>query len=199
MTHLAAEIRSSALDVLHWLLSVAGEEIVVSPGGWARTLRCFLVMFGWQANTGTKVTATSGTPAMISYGKTFSDSKSIVKQFSVLVTFLERGLGRKDRTNVRDVSTAAEDYPLRHASQHLISQRSNCFAHLNLFGSVQDEESRMYEDREDRQRFFNLYIWPSLNSGIESSKKEGGEIGRAAAQVTKVIKENMADFQENEI
>ena len=199
LTHLAAEIRSSALDILHWLLSVAGEEIVVSPGGWARTLRCFLVMLGWQSETGSKVATTSVSPVTISYGKAFSDSKSTVKQFSVLAAFLERGLGRKDRMNAPDVSIAAEKFPLRHASQHIISNRSDCFAHLNLFGSIQGDESRMYEDREDRQRFFSLYIRPSLDSGIENSKKEGGEIGRAAAQLTKVIKDNMTGFQEIEI
>ena len=197
MTHLAAEIRWSALDALHWLISATGEEVVVCPGGWARTLRCFLVMLGWQAETGSK--GTSFAPVPISYGKMFGDPKSAVKQFNVLVAFLEQGLGRKNQNGFKDVNIAAIDFPLRHASQHVISKRSDCFAHLNLFGYIRDEESQMYEDREDRQKFFQLHIWPSLSSGIENSRKEGGEIGRAAALLAKTVAENISDFHENEI
>ena len=198
MTHLAAEIRGSALDALRWLIAVTADEVVVCPGGWARTLRCFLVMLGWEAGNGVRgtTTAAKANSVSVSYGKVFGDPKSTVKQFSVLATFLEQGLGRNNNCDADNVDIAAMEFPLRHVSQHVISNRSDCFAHLNLFGSVRDNESQMYEDREDRQEFFKRCIWPSLSSGIENSKKEGGEIGRAAALLAKAVAENMSDFQE---
>ena len=192
MTHLAVEIRSSALDVFQWLLSVAGDEVVSCPGGWARTLRCFLIMFGWQTEPGNKTT-----PLSIANGKISSDNKNLVKQLNILSSFLDQGLGGKDE-NLHHLQSAADSFPLRHVSQHMIPHRSNCFDHLNLFGSVRNEESQMYEDREGRQGFFETFIWPSLHAGIENARKEGGEVGRIAAALLKTIADNMADFRERE-
>lgn len=48
MTHLAADVRLSTLDVLEWLVDVAGEEVVSAPGGWVKLLKCFLALLGWQ-------------------------------------------------------------------------------------------------------------------------------------------------------
>ncbi|CAC9893067.1 unnamed protein product [Aureobasidium pullulans] len=50
MTHLAAEIRASSLDVLEWLLQTAGQELVSCAGGWLKTLQCFLTLLGWQSS-----------------------------------------------------------------------------------------------------------------------------------------------------
>ncbi|KAI9044876.1 IPI1/TEX10 family protein [Aspergillus affinis] len=47
MTHLAADVRLSTLDVLEWLVDVAGEEVVSAPGGWVKLLKCFLALLGW--------------------------------------------------------------------------------------------------------------------------------------------------------
>lgn len=45
---MAADIRSTSLDVLGWLLSTAGDETVGSAGGWVKTMKCFLSVLGWN-------------------------------------------------------------------------------------------------------------------------------------------------------
>jgi pre-rRNA-processing protein IPI1 len=76
----------------------------------------------------------------------------------------------------------------------IIPTRSNAFAHLNLFGSPRDEEGEMYIDREDRQRVFNRRFQAAVEKGTIEAKKEAGEAGRAAAILTKVLREGMKDF-----
>jgi pre-rRNA-processing protein IPI1 len=76
----------------------------------------------------------------------------------------------------------------------MIPTRSNAFAHLNLFGSSRDEEGEMYIDREDRQRVFRKRFQAVVELGVENAKKEGGEAGRAAAVLAKMLKEGMDDY-----
>jgi len=80
----------------------------------------------------------------------------------------------------------------------MIPTRSNTFAHLNLFGSPRDEDGEMYIDREDRQRVFNQRFQAQVMKGTTEAKKEAGEAGRAAAILTKVLKEGMKDFSGND-
>jgi pre-rRNA-processing protein IPI1 len=80
-----------------------------------------------------------------------------------------------------------------------LGERSNAYAHLNLFGSTRDEEAEMYEDREDRQRVFHDRVEAAVVAGMEQATKGGGELGRAAAQLRKVLKEGMADFYREEV
>ena len=54
MTHLATEIRLFGLDVLEWLLQVAGDEVVSCAGGWVKMLKCFLSLLGWQSEASSK-------------------------------------------------------------------------------------------------------------------------------------------------
>ncbi len=77
----------------------------------------------------------------------------------------------------------------------MLPKRSNAFAHLNLFGSPRDEESEMYVEREDRQRIFQKRYYAIVSSGVEAAKREGGEVGRAAAGVAKVLAEGMEGFE----
>ena len=70
----------------------------------------------------------------------------------------------------------------------------NPFAHLNLFGLPRDEESEMYMDTESRQRVFQNHFRPAIEAGIERAKKEGGEAGRLAAVLAKVIRDGMASY-----
>jgi pre-rRNA-processing protein IPI1 len=80
----------------------------------------------------------------------------------------------------------------------VLSERSNAYAHLNLFGAARDEEAEMYEDREDRQRLFRDRAEAAIIAGLEQATKGGGELGRAGAQLRKAVKEGMADFYREE-
>ncbi len=47
LTHLAADIRSSALELLEWALEIGGEQLVSCPGGWVKTLKTLLTVLAW--------------------------------------------------------------------------------------------------------------------------------------------------------
>ncbi len=186
MTHLAAEIRTDALAALEWLLEVAQEDVITCPGGWVKTLRSFMSMMGWATSSGsTKWTSAS----KASFGKA---GKAFPRQLLVLSQFLKAGLVECEAEGVVPVSGAL--FPLWDVEKHMIPTRSNAFAHLNLFGSSRDEEGEMYIDREDRQRVFEKRFQAAVLSGVENARKEGGEAGRAAAVLTKVLRDGMADY-----
>lgn len=186
MTHLAAEIRLDALAALEWLLDVAQDDAVSCPGGWVKTLKTFMSMMGWSTSKGsTKWTSAS----KVSFGKA---GKAFPRQLLVLAQFLKAGLVEPE-TNKTVASSAGGRFPLWDVEQHMIPNRSNAYAHLNLFGSSRDEEGEMYIDREDRQGVFYKRFLVDVNIGVELAKKEAGEAGRAAAVLTKVLLEGMSD------
>ncbi|KAF2005212.1 hypothetical protein P154DRAFT_457839 [Amniculicola lignicola CBS 123094] len=186
MTHLASEIRLFSLDVLEWLLKVAGDEVVSCAGGWVKMLKCFLSLLGWQNEASGKWSATK------SFGKAGGDAKVQVKQMNTLSLFLKTGLVPSE-TSI-STSTGTSTFPLWQTEHHMPSERSNAYAHLNLFGAARDEEAEMYEDREDRQRVFHERAESAIITGLEQATKAGGELGRAAAQLRRVLKEGMADY-----
>lgn len=191
MTHLAIDIRIFALDVFEWLLGVAGDEVVSCAGGWVKMLKCFLGLLGWQNEAVGKWSVPK------SFGKAGGDAKIQVKQMNALALFLKTGLLPSQSTAL--VSTGGNVFPLWQIDHHVLSERSNAFAHLNLFGATRDEDAEMYEDREDRQRVFHDRAEASIVTGLEQATKGGGELGRAAAQLKRVIKEGMADFHREEV
>lgn len=184
MTHLATEIRIFGLEMLEWLLSVTGDEIVSCAGGWVKMLKCFLSLLGWQSEASSKWSTGK------SYGK--ADTKMQVKQMNALTSFLRTGLSHAQ--TVASVHNSDDSFPLCHTQHHILSERSNVYAHLNLFGAARDEEAEMYEDREDRQRLFRDRAEAAIIAGLEQATKGGGELGRAGAQLRKAVKEGMADF-----
>jgi pre-rRNA-processing protein IPI1 len=188
MTHLANEIRTFGLDMLEWLLTIAGDEIVSCAGGWVKMLKCFLSLLGWQSE------ATSKWSAPKAFGK--ADTKMQFRQMNALTAFLRAGLFH---TQALTSNAAGENsFPLWQSEHHALSERSNAYAHLNLFGATRDEEAEMYEDREDRQRVFHDRAEVAVIAGLEQATKGGGELGRAAAQLRKVVKDGMTDFYREE-
>jgi pre-rRNA-processing protein IPI1 len=190
MTHLAAEIRLDALNILEWLLETAQEEVVACPGGWVKTLKSFMSMLGWASVSGaTKWTATSR--ASFNSGKA---TKTFPRQLLVLSQFLKMGLVAPSTDDGLGLDRRGANFPVWDMEKHMIPSRSNAYAHLNLFGSTRDEEGEMYIDREDRQRVFHKRFGPTVTKGIENARKEGGEVGRAAAILGKVLSDGMEDF-----
>ena len=189
MTHLAAEIRVFGLEVLEWLLVVAGDEVVSCAGGWVKMLKCFLSLLSWQSEASSKWSTAK------SYGK--ADSKIQVKQMNALTSFLRTGLYPAQA--IASISVSDSSFPLWQIEHHMLSERSNVYAHLNLFGATRDEEAEMYEDREDRQRVFHDRAEIAIVAGLEQATKGGGELGRAAAQLRKVVREGMSGFYREEL
>ncbi|KAJ5249237.1 Pre-rRNA-processing protein ipi1, partial [Penicillium chermesinum] len=190
MTHLAADIRVSAVEVLSWLVEAAGEQVVSCAGGWIKTLNCFLSVLGWHTEESARWSSSRA-----SFGKSGSQGRPMVKVLGVLAEFLDAGIGAPEASR-GDAGSAQEDpsvasawpFPLSHTGHHMVSESSAPYAYLNLFGKPRDEEGEMYETREDRYRVFTARFMPAVDRGLKSAREEGGELGRASSGVTKVLK-----------
>lgn len=192
ITHLAADIRTSTLDVLIWALDCCGDALVACAGGWVKTIKSLVAIQGWSLEDAPS--AWSSREA--SFGNPGSDGKAMVKGLNALALFLRIGL--QEPSEQDQVDPNSYGWPLTDTGAHMVSKKSNCFAHLSLFGPPRDEDSQMYEDKEDRQRIFQQRLQGPIQRGLEATKQQGGEIGRAAADVLKAITEGMNDFDEVE-
>ena len=186
MTHLAADVRLSAVDVLSWLLDVAGNEVVTCAGGFVKTMNCFLTTLNWN----------SSNPAagQTRFGKAGVEGKSMGKILQVLGKFLAVGIGEDENSEDEEQGEqTAANWPLWHMEQHMISPRSNAYGYLNLFGAPRDDDSRLMEDRDERLEVFNSKFRILVESGVEQARKEGGEIGRSIAGVSGTLKVTKMD------
>lgn len=191
MTHLSNDVRMTALDAFAWLLEAADQEVVSAAGAWVKTLKCYLALLGWQqyqeSNGGPSKWSTVNQVGMRSAG----GDKLFVKQLQTFTLFLDAGLGKQERG---DPQSQPNTFPLWHTQYHMLPNRSNPYGYLNLFGAPRDEESEAYEDRGDRQRVFKKLALPQIDAGLEQAKREGGEVGRAAAALRRAVDRGMADF-----
>ncbi|EAW08913.1 IPI1/TEX10 family protein [Aspergillus clavatus NRRL 1] len=205
MTHLAADLRVSAVEVLAWLVDVAGAEVVACAGGWIKTLNCFLSVLGWHTEESSKWSSSSSasvsasaSATRASFGKAGAQGKPMIKMLGALAEFLQVGIGRPAEAAIgldasdAEAGVAGWEFPLRHAAQHMVPRSSAPYIHLNLFGQPRDEEGEMYETREDRYRVFASRFLGAVQRGLEGARGEGGEVGRASAGVSKVLKEAIA-------
>jgi len=192
MTHLSADIRAFSMEVLEWLLQAIGRDIVSCAGGWVKTLKSFTRLLGWQSQT---VGSQGWSMYQQSGVRPGSESKAMIKQMTVLAAFIKAGIAPPAALDILEAEAAmTSSFPYVHTRQHHLPERSNAFAHLYLFGPPPDEEGEMYQDREERQRIFDMRYLSLIRQGVEQTKKEGGEIGRAAAGIRKAVEEGMKDY-----
>ncbi|CEJ59789.1 Putative Pre-rRNA-processing protein ipi1 [Penicillium brasilianum] len=192
MTHLAADIRVSAVEILSWMVDAAGEAVVSCAGGWIKTFNCFLSVLGWHTEESSRWSSSRA-----SFGKSGSQGRPMVKVLGALAGFLDAGIGAPgasvDETGSHDDSSpSAWPFPLCQTSQHMISESAAPYSYLNLFGQPRDEEGEMYETREDRYRIFSTRFLSAVERGLKSAREEGGELGRASSGVSKVLKEALS-------
>ena len=172
MTHLSREIRATATDFLAFLIRVAGLELVTCPGGWHQTLDCFMTVLGWR---------TTSNKASFS-----GDFKSMARIMQTLSNFLNVGLVINERASAQPIALVA-DFPLWHIQTVQIPTKSNGYAHLNLFGPPAEDDSRILDDQEDRLQDFTRHFQSATLAGIDAARKDGGELGRAAGLLVKVL------------
>lgn len=185
MTHLSQDIRRSALDVLSWLLSSAGNDLVSCPGGWTKTLECCATLLNWRNLSPQDSWNASKTSFR-------TDSKAIAQAMQVAEQLLSIGLLKG--TALGNMNAEEENLPLHHLRHHRIPTKSNAYSYLHLFGMPTDSDSQMLEDPEERLLVFNHRFRPSFMVGIEGAKREGGDLGRIAGQLSKII--DMASVDE---
>jgi pre-rRNA-processing protein IPI1 len=194
LTHLNPRVRATGVDALEWLVNVAGPQVVTAAGGWTKTLPSMLVLLGWggqKVATGKDVTKgwSVGGGAETSRGvRSEDETKAQIRQMQVLALLLAAGLvdGGAEGRESREVAGMRCQWPLWQAGRHRVPSTSNPYAHLNLFGELGSEASELCPDLGDRMRVFEGYVL-EMRKGIESLKKEGGGIGRAAVGVEKLI------------
>jgi pre-rRNA-processing protein IPI1 len=185
MTHLAADIRLSAVDVLSWLLEDSSSEVVSCAGGWYKTLNCFLTILGWSTQDALKWSSNRA-----SFGKSGSEGRPMARTLQALAEFVHAGIGQQSADAVKTGdATLHRNFPMWYSGQHQMPQKSNAFGYLNLFGMPKDDETEMLEDCEDRRRVFDKTFRASIEMGLEAARREGGDVGRAAAVLTKALSE----------
>lgn len=189
MTHLAAEIRLFAVDVLSWLLQIAGLEVVSCAGGWYKTLNCFLSILGWHTPDAVKWSSNRA-----NFGKSGSEGRPMARTLLALAEFLHAGLDPVSAETLCGRNEGLYDgFRLWSSDQHQISPKSNAYGYLNLFGMPKNDETEMLEDRDDRRRIFDASFRAPVEMGLEGAIKEGGEVGRAAATLTKAMRDGAKD------
>lgn len=180
MTHLSQDIRKTALDVLSCLLNKAGQDLVSSPGGWSKTLECCSTLLNWKNLAPNDTWSASKTNFR-------SDTKAIARAMQVAEQLLSVGLlapSIEDKENQHDPGAYL---PLWDHGHHQIPTKASAYGYLSLFGKPVDDDSRMLEDREERLLVFNDRFRIGFAKGIGGAKKEGGDIGRIAGQLSKTL------------
>ncbi|KAL5051002.1 Rix1 complex component [Aspergillus fruticulosus] len=221
MTHLAAEVRVSSVEVLGWLVSIAEEEVVGVAGGWVKTLNCFLSVLGWHVAAKSKWTslatststsasgpsnsAGSGAGGRVTYGKAGAKGRPQVRFLTILADFLDAGIGSSHSHSMDTTAGSGANsenqytttFPITSFPSHLIpSTVATPYLTLNLFGAPRDEEGEMYETREDRWRVFVARgFLGAVERGLEIARGEGGEVGRVSALVAKVLKNARGELE----
>ncbi|KAL8647982.1 MAG: hypothetical protein Q9226_006201 [Calogaya cf. arnoldii] len=188
ITNLAADIRSSTMDMLLWAVDCVGDALVSCAGGWVKILKALIVMQGWSMESGPQAWSSIKTTTL---GKPGSDGKALAKSINTMASFVKAGLHVRQREQEQ---LPRWGWPLNNVEQHMISRRSNCFGYLNLFGPPPDEESQILEDRVDRQRVFAKKFQKPIELGLKALEHEGGEVGRGRSYLQNAVTDGMKDY-----
>ena len=183
LTHLAADIRSTALEMLEWALQIGGVELVSCPGGWIKTLKTVLMVLAWTEDG--KISSWTSSRALVAR----SGDKALPKTLTMLGSLLRVGMVAPPPPEAPVPKQIW--FPLWHVDCHMVPKRSNTYGYLNLFGPPKDEDSQGYEDIEERRRVFTKVFGDRVGKGAAAARREGGEIGRAAAAVTKALDDGL--------
>lgn len=185
LMHLSQDIRRNMLDVLSYLLTVFSIELVAAPGGWTKTTQCFANILGFKDST------ESETWSMHKTGFR-EDARSIARTLQVAEQFVTAGLAPS--SSKQSSGTGDVDHPDKYISlcmwdrqHHCISDKSDPYGYLNLFGPPPDDDSRQLEDLEARTLEFQQKFYSRFTKSLGKAKQEGGEVGRAAGQLLKTI------------
>ena len=179
MTSLSSDVNEDSMSVLGWILEVAPDEVVSSPGGWAKPISCFLSVLRWSSYMEQPTTKTSKwtTAPRASLGSV-AQKQAYSKHLVAFGKFLAAGLS-ETKEDGEEISPQDKLWQ----SMYVCSKQSNAFAHLNIFGTPRDEDGRMYVDRNARKRLFVGKYLKAVTRGLEEAKKEGGIVGRAATSM----------------
>ncbi|OAP57047.1 hypothetical protein AYL99_09160 [Fonsecaea erecta] len=178
MTHLSREIRFSSLEFVSYMIKVAGPELVSCAGGWHQTLECFTTVLGWRSTDASKWSSTKASFA--------GDPKSTGRIMQVLAEFLQAGLVGHEQSSSETQPLLAH-FPLWEVETLLVPGKSNAYAYLSLFGPQTEDETQILDDQQERLRDFSQNFQAQILAGIDAARKGGGELGRAAGLLVKIL------------
>lgn len=218
MTNLSTGVRVTAAEVLEWLLNVAASEVVGAPGGWIKTLETFLILLQWAAPTGNDAVNTHAqtttmpllnskaglnttggfttlqTPLQGWTNRTATAGKSteqitlLSKTLSVLAAYLKAGLTDNRDLAAEERDAARKFFPLTHTWHHSFANTEDPYGYLDLYGKEEAADQQSTELPEDRRKAFGEKYAASIQRGLDSMKREGGQIGRGASEAEKALK-----------
>lgn len=181
ITHLATGIRNTALEILEWALETDGKELVSCPGGWVKTLKTILTVLAWNEDA----TISGWTSSRAIVGR--FGSKTLPRTLGLLAALLRAGL--VEWPSPDNLEAQLHQFPLWDVEYHMPTCQSNTYGYLNIFGPAKDQDSQAYENIEDRRRIFRNVFEDQVAKGASAARREGGEVGRAAAAVIKALNE----------
>ena len=188
MTNISQEIKDDGLNYMEWLLDVAGDDLVSSPGCWVKPLKDFMSVLGWTIRV---APAGSGKSGWTSAPRTTFGAKkhghSFPRQMTALAKFLEFGFRRET------ILTWSPDDLFDNVSR--VPRTPDPFGYLGLFKPPRDEDGEVYRNREDRLEIFQKRFGEAVEVGVEMAKKEGGAAGRAAAVLDQVLKDGPGAYE----
>lgn len=187
ITHLAANVAGTSLEILTWLIRSQGDRLVSCKGGWVKTLKCFLVMLRWTAEARTG----GWTFSRSSYRDNNFQGESLVKCLSVLGPFLRTGLMRPRKNRVP--MSELPDYPLSgRIGAILPTKAKGGFSCLDLFGSPLDDENCECPDVDTRKEALETFR-PALEQGLSALSQDGGPLAEAAKEAAEILRRGLGN------
>ncbi|MCJ1260429.1 rRNA processing protein [Lobaria immixta] len=188
LTHLAANVASTSLQILEWLINTCGEHLVSCRGGWVKTLKCFLVMLRWTSETRTG----RWTFSRSSIGDGTYHAKSLIKCLEVLALFLRTGLSRPQEGSVH--MSEFQIFPLAGTRGALLpTSTTSGFSCLDLFGEPPDNENAECIDVDSRKGVIATAFQSALEQGLAALKQDGGSVGRAAGKAAEILRKGLGN------
>ena len=185
ITHLAGDILYTALEILEWVLSISGVHLVSCQVGWIKLIKSLLLALAWNEDD----TLRGWTSSRALLGR--SGSKALAKALDLLALILR--VGFIPASPPENPPPKQIWFPLWHIDRHMLPTRSNEYGYLNLFGPPRDEDGQCYKDPGERRRIFRKIFGDKVAKGAAAARGEEGEVGRAAATVTKVLNEALKE------
>ncbi|KAF2671536.1 hypothetical protein BT63DRAFT_423732 [Microthyrium microscopicum] len=189
LTHLSARVRFSGVDALSWLLRTdkraTRTAAVSSSGGFAGLLEGILGLLGWLVSKPGNSKGWSSSTA--SGGKAEDEGKGRATQLTALALLLDAGLvdGERESRAQRRKWEMGVRWPLVDWRAHKIGG-AGTYDYLNLYGDVGGASDEACPEVADRMRVYARH-GGAVRAGLETAKREGGGIGRAAVAVEKVL------------
>ncbi|KAF3911634.1 hypothetical protein AA313_de0201789 [Arthrobotrys entomopaga] len=191
MTHISTDIRGDSTNFLSWLLDVVGEDAVRGAKGWGKTLKCWMVLLGWESGKSDPGIRTS----TIEFSDPGKNKKASQQHLTVLKKFLSVGMLENElQFSHYDVRMADLLRPHQYTESYLMPKTSNIYAHLSLFATsgvtenVNEEDAEgSAEDFDSRRRIVKNVFEGNIRAGLHMRLQEGGEIGRLAGGLLKTL------------